>query len=142
MSARGFLPSVFLGTALSILAGCSSQTEQPLSAVQEEMLTPERAKEALLAMMRSKPGKDLDWFQGDIPDEMAKMNIEKEEGGWYSWTGAFRFQPSRAIYTFVVRPQPGVRACMFEYKGSFVNKDGRWSATPPELVSTALQANE
>ena len=73
---------------------------------------------------------------------MAKMKIEEDEDGWYAWTGAFRFNLSKAIYTFVVRPQPGVRACVFEHKGSFVNKEGRWSATPPELVSTALQADE
>jgi hypothetical protein len=142
MSTRGFLPSIFLGAALSALAGCSSQTEQPPSAVPEETLTPERAKEALLEKIRSKSGKDLGWFQGDIPDEMAKMNIEEEEGGWYAWTGAFRFHPSKAIYTFVVRPQPGVQACAFEYKGTFVNKEGRWAATSPELVSTSLQAGE
>ena len=127
---------------MTVLAGCASQTEQPPSAVQEETLTPERAKEALLDMVRSKPGKELGWFQGDIPHEMAKMKIEEEEDGWYAWTGAFRFNTSKAIYTFVVRPQPGARACVFEYKGSFVNKEGRWSATPPELVSTALQAGE
>jgi hypothetical protein len=142
MSTRGLLPSVFLGAVMTVLAGCASQTEQPPSAVQEETLTPERAKEALLDMVRSKPGKELGWFQGDIPHEMAKMKIEEEEDGWYAWTGAFRFNTSKAIYTFVVRPQPGARACVFEYKGSFVNKDGRWAATPPELVSTALQAGE
>src|SRR5258708_1657175 len=136
MSTRSFLPSVLLGAALSVLAGCASQMEQPPSAVQEETLTPERAKEALLEMIRSQLGKDLGWFQEDIPDEMAKMNIEEEEDGWYAWTGAFRFHPSKVIYTFVVRPRLGARACVFEYKGSFVNKEGRWAATPPELVST------
>jgi hypothetical protein len=142
MATRGFLPSVFLGVVLSVLASCSSQTEQPPSAVPEETLSPERAKKALLEMIRSKPGKDLGWFEGDIPDEMAKMNIEEIEDGWYAWTGAFRVHPSKAIYTFVVRPQPGAQACVFEYKGSFVNKEGQWSATPPELASTALQTGK
>jgi hypothetical protein len=142
MSTREFLLFAFAGVALTVLAGCSSQTDQPPSAVQEEKLTPELAKEALLEMMRSKPGKDLGWSKGNIPDEMAKMKIEEDEDGWHAWTGAFRFNTSKAIYTFVVRPKPGAQACVFEYKGSFVNKDGRWSATPPELVSTALQAGE
>jgi hypothetical protein len=93
-------------------------------------------------MMRSKPGRDLGWFDGDIPDEMAKMPIEEQENGWYGWTGAFRFNPSEATYTLVVRPRPGVRACLFEYKGSFVSKGRRWVATPPELVRTALQDGE
>ena len=142
MSIRTLLPTAFLGAALSVLAGCSSRTEQPPSAVQEEALSPERAKEALLEMLRSKPGKDLGWFNGGISDEMAKMKIEESEDGWYTWIGAFRFNPSKLIYTFTVRPRRGVRACVFEYEGSFVHKDGRWSATPPELVQTKLQAGE
>jgi hypothetical protein len=105
-------------------------------------LTPERAKAALLEMMRSKPGQDLIWFQGDVPDEMGKMTIEDEGGGWYAWTGAFRFNPSAGVYALVVRPRPDARACLFEYKGSFVRKEGRWSATLPEWVSAALQTGQ
>ncbi|MCI0379412.1 MAG: hypothetical protein L0215_17520 [Gemmataceae bacterium] len=93
-------------------------------------------------MMRSQAGKDLGWFKGDIPDEMAKMKIQEEKDGWYAWTGAFRFNPSKAIYTFVVRPRPGTRGSIFEYEGSFVTKDGGWVATPPKLVRTVLQAGE
>jgi hypothetical protein len=142
MFLRRFFASALLGAALSFLAGCSSQTDQPPPASQEHKLTPKGAREALLEMMRSKPGKDLGWFNGDIPDETAKMKIEEQEDGWYAWTSAFRFNPVQAIYTFVVRPQRGFEACVFEYKGTFVNNDGRWTATPPELVSTALQAGK
>jgi hypothetical protein len=140
MSTRVLLLSVFAGAVLTALAGCPSQTEQPQSVVQEQILTPERAKEALLDMVRSKPAKELGWFQGDVPDQMAKVKIEEEEDGWYAWTAAFRFNTSKAIYSFVVRPRPP--ACVFQYKGSFVTKDGRWTATPPELVSSALQARK
>src|SRR5689334_21447763 len=111
--------------------------EQPPSAVQEEPLTPWRAKKALLDMVRSTPGKEWGWFKGHIPDEMARVRIEEDEGGWYACT-VYRFNTSKAIYTFVTQPRPGIRACFFEYKGSFVNKDGRWAATPPKLVSTAM----
>ena len=142
MSTRGFLLSLFFGTALSVLPGCASHTEQPPSAIQEETLTPERARGALLEMMRSKPGQEFGWFQGNIPNEMAKQAIEEGEDGCYKWSGAFRFHPGKAIYTFVVRPQPGTRACTLVYQCSFQTKDGRWSATVPELVSTALEAGE
>ncbi len=142
MPMRGFLDSLVLGGALGVFAGCSCEPEQPASAALEAMLTPERAKQALLGMMQSKPGKDLGWFDGNIVAEMSKMRIEEQENGWYGWTPAFRFNTSEAIYTFVVRPRPGARACVFEYKGAFVIKDGRWGATPPELVRTALQAGE
>src|SRR5438874_11862732 len=123
-------------------AGCGAKPEPAPAAPPDEALTPELAKDALLRMMRSKPGQDLGWFKGDAPDEMAKMAVEPRDDGWYDWTGAFRFNPSQAAYTFVVRPQPGARACLFEYKGSFVKDGGRWAATPPELVRTALQPGE
>jgi len=142
MSIQDLLPSAVLGTVLTILAGCLSQTEQASSVIQEQELTSDIAREALLEMMRSEPGEELGWFDGDIPEAMAKMKTEELENGWFAWTGAFRFHPSKAIYTFVVRPRPGVRACVFEYQGTFVSKNGRWAATPPELVSTALQAGE
>ena len=142
MSIRGFLAPVIFSVASGICAGCSSQSDQSPSTLQEQPLTAERAKEALLEMIRSKEGKELGWFDGDIPEQMSKMNIVEGQDGWYDWTAAFSFNPSKAIYTFVVRPRPGARACLFEYKGSFVSKDGRWIATPPELVSTALQAGE
>jgi hypothetical protein len=112
------------------------QTSDP----QKPDLTPGDAREALLQMMRSEAGKALGWFKGNIPDEMAKMAIEKKEDGWYDWTGAFSFNPSQAVYTFTVRPSPGARACIFEYTGTFFHKDGRWSATPPKLIRTVLQS--
>jgi len=102
-------------------------------------LTPEIAKSALLDMMRTKAGKDLGWFDGDTTDKMAEMPIEKSEDGWYAWTAAFQIHPAKAIYTFSVRPRPGARACLFEYKGTFIHKEGRWIAAPPELVRTVLQ---
>jgi hypothetical protein len=142
MSRRCFFASAVWGAAWSLLAGCSAPPGHPPAASHEQPLTPERAKEALLAMMRSQPGKDLGWFKGDIPDQMGAMTIEEEGNRWYAWTGAFRFNPSERVYTFVVRPRPDAWACAFEYKGSFVSKDGRWSATPPELVSAALQAGQ
>jgi hypothetical protein len=131
--------SVFLAVAAISLSGCSSRADSPAPVAQEEKLTPERAKAALLDMMRSKTGKDLGWFDGDTPDKMAEMAIEKSDDGWYAWTAAFRINPTKAIYTFTVRPRPGARACIFEYKGSFVQEDGLWHATPPELVQTLLQ---
>jgi hypothetical protein len=118
----------------------SAHSEQLATDSKEDKLTPERAKEALLKMIRSKAGEDLGWFEGDIPDEMAKMKIEEENDGWYAWTGAFSFNPSKASYRFVVRPRPGARACMFEYEGSFGLDKGAWFATQPKLLRTAMQS--
>jgi hypothetical protein len=141
------------GTALAVLLAalpsCAPEPaagpdpkSTPPAAFRGEKLTPERAKAALLEMMRSKPGKELGWFDGRFPDKASKMTAEDEGSGWYAWAGAFRFNPSKATYTFTVRPRPGARACTFEYEGSFVRKEGRWLATPPKLVRRALQAGE
>jgi hypothetical protein len=140
MSRCGFLTSVVLGAALAAFSGCSSppQPDQLSAPLPDQNLAPESAKEALLEMMRSKPGKDLGWFDGNVPDEMSKMPIEEEEDGWFRWTGAFRFNTSKAIYSLEIRPRPGARVCTFIYKGSFLNKDGQWVAKAPELVMTMM----
>ena len=52
-------------------AGCGAKPEPAPAAPPDEALTPEVAKDSLLRMMRSKPGQDLGWFKGDVPDEMA-----------------------------------------------------------------------
>jgi hypothetical protein len=135
------LPVLFAGALVGI-AGCTPEDEQRPLATQQEELTPERAKTALLTMMCTKPAKDLGWFEGNVVDDMSKMEIEKQEDGWYAWTGAFTFHPSKALYHFVVRPAPGARACVFEYNGTFIHKDGHWAATPPTLMSTALQTGD
>jgi hypothetical protein len=73
---------------------------------------------------------------------MSKLAIEEEHNGWYAWGGVFRVHPAREAYTFTVRPRSVARACMFEYEGSFVRKDGRWQATPPTLIRTAGPAGD
>jgi hypothetical protein len=129
---------------LAAFSSCSwrPQSDQLAAAARDQDLTPDVAKKALLEMMRSKPARDLGWFDGDVPDKMSEMTIEEQEEGWYSWTGAFRFNPSEGKYWFVVRPRPEARVCTFEYKGSFVNTDGRWVATVPALVRTMMPAIE
>ena len=133
--------------AVSMVAGCAAARQPPPPAgaseapltperAKEAPLTPERAKEALLEMMRSEPGQRLGWFRGDVPEQMAAMDVRKDEAGWYAWTGAIRFNPSRGVYTLTVRPHPVSAACTFEYAGSFALTDGRWSAMPPKLVGT------
>jgi hypothetical protein len=131
--------SAVLCLASGFLTACTSPAG---AGSKDAALSPEGAKEALLQMMRSKAGQDLGWFKGDVPDEMAKMRVEEEKDGWFAWTGAFRFNPFKGVYTLVVRPKPGVRASVFEYEGSFVRKDGTWSATPPRLVRSALQPGD
>jgi hypothetical protein len=140
MSHHRIVVTLLAFVVVCLFAGCESPPEPPTTATQQLPLTPERAKAALLEMMRTKPGSDLDWFKGDVPDEMAKMKIEVREDGWCDWTGAYSFHLSKAVYSFVVMPKPGARACAFEYTGTFSIQDGRWVASPPILVRTAMQA--
>ena len=129
--------------AVCIATGCAASFKPSTqSGVASPTLTPERARAALLEMMRSPQGKALGWFDGDVPDKMATMPIVVEEEGWYRWTGGFVFHPARGIYVLTVRPRPGAQACVFEYKGTYVTKGRRWSATPPEMVSTTMQLGE
>jgi hypothetical protein len=118
---------------------CFLQADQSGQGSRDQQLTPKEAKAALLKMMRSRVGQELGWFKGDVPDQMEKIPIAEENEGWYAWTAGFRFNPSRAIYTLVIRPQPDARACVFEYEGVFVLKDKAWSASQPKRIRAALQ---
>jgi hypothetical protein len=140
LSAVRFHVSAIFVVVLGCLTACALTAEQP--GPQEQKLTPECAKEALLQMMSSKSGQELGWFKGNIPEEMAKMKIKGEKDGWYAWTGAIHINPPRPPTHSSFDP---VRACepvFFQHDGSFVNKDGVWSATPPKLVGTALMKGE
>jgi hypothetical protein len=124
---------VIFGAIFVTLAGCASQSLS--SSSQERRLTAERAKVALLDMMRSELAAHLGWFDGDVADKMSKMTVEPQQDGCYRW-GAFNFNTSKLLYTFVVEPRREGSACVLEYKGAFERNDGRWVATPPELVTT------
>jgi uncharacterized protein (TIGR03067 family) len=116
----------------------------------EPELTPEVAKQALLRMMRSKPGKALGFFGTELVDEMAKIDFEKKKDG-YHWTGAYRFNLNpgkRTTYKLFVslrddapplRPHPkGYLIHLRVYQGSFEMNDGRWIATVPKYKYTLL----
>jgi hypothetical protein len=105
-------------------------------------LTPDLARQALLEMVRSKPGQFQVFGDDKTLAEISKMETVKEENGWYAWTGAFRFNPSEARYVLTIGPGPGVRACVFESEGTFVSKDNRWVAMPPTAERSALQRGD
>jgi uncharacterized protein (TIGR03067 family) len=114
----------------------------------EPELTPEVAKQALLEMMRSKPGKALGFFTKELVDEMAKMDVEKNKDE-YRWTGAYRWNPNpgkRTTYVLFVslrddapplRPHPkGYLIHLRVYQGSFEPTDDGWIATVPKYKYT------
>jgi hypothetical protein len=108
-------------------------------------LTPDLCKKALLEMMQSKPGRALGFFDKELVDDMAKMEVEKKKDE-YRWTGAYRFDPKKATYVLFVslvddrpplRPHPkGYLLHLKVYEGSFAMKEGRWVATVPRYKYT------
>src|SRR5579872_2139166 len=64
---------------------------------QQIELAPNTAKQALLEMMRSEPGKALGFFDKGLVDEMAQVGVEKKKDE-YHWTGAFRFDTKKLTY--------------------------------------------
>jgi hypothetical protein len=110
-------------------------------------LTSAACKEALLEMMRSKPGQALGFFEKELVDDMAKMDAEKKKDAFH-WTGAYRVIPAKATYVLFVsllddrpplRPHPkGYLIHLRVYQGSFEMKDGRWIATVPKYQYTLL----
>jgi uncharacterized protein (TIGR03067 family) len=112
--------------------------EQPRP-VRPVELAPAAAKQALLEMMRSRPGKALGFFDGALVDDMAKLDVQMKQDGWYHWTGAYRFHPGKATYLLFVpfndrpqlRPPNGPLIHVRVFEGSFEMRDGRWTATVP-----------
>jgi hypothetical protein len=134
----------------SLLRAADSQRCPPFSETDSRQieLTPDAAKQALLAMMRSDAGQALGFFDGILVDEMSKVGAEKHKDGEYHWTGAYRVNPTKATFVLFVslrdgrpplRPHPkGYLLHLKVYEGSFELKDGRWIATVPKYKHTLL----
>jgi hypothetical protein len=73
--------TVLFFSIVTFLIFSSAQAGQSPSPCKKQNLTPERAKDALLEMMRSKAGKELSWFNDNISDEMAKLPVEEGKEG-------------------------------------------------------------
>jgi hypothetical protein len=144
-------------TCVTVAAINDLQKSLPLCSIEitaeskvEPELTPEVAKQALLQMMRSKPGKALGFFAKELVDEMAKLDVEKKKNE-YHWTGDYRWSANpgkRTTYALFVslrddvpplRPHPkGFLIHLQVYRGSFAMNDGHWIATVPKYECTLL----
>ena len=125
---------VCLTMAVTVCSGTPQDVRT--SNIKQETLTPERATQALLVMMRSEGGKSVGWFKDSISDEMQKMKIYSLDDGGFAWS-AYRFNPSQRSYSFEIIPSgPGL--CAYFYNGTFEWKEGRWSATVPNLYMRGM----
>src|SRR5262249_16270296 len=128
-----------LGGLLAVFAGGSSHTEWHDSTAEFERpappLTPERAKEALLRLMQNNAEGELAswdharWARVFDPVKWSKVGLEEEGFGWYRFGWAYRLSVDHAIFTLTVR----TRFRRYKFEGSFVNRGGRWVATPETL---------
>lgn len=146
MRRLAILLAVSLGAILSANACLAHRRSMSVQAIE---LTPEVAKQALLEMMRSEGGKALGFFEATLVEEMSKINLEKQKDGSYHWTGAYRFDPTKATYVLFVslgnpprpplRPHPnGYLLHLGVYEGSFEMKGARWVATVPRYKYALL----
>ena len=135
-----YLAILVIASVFFIFVVCSSQCDQ--SAARRDLnheFTPEQAKEALLEFMRSDQGINPHWPEKFL-DDLATLKLEERENGWYYWTGEVDVNPSTRRYHLIIGPDPRdhVRMCTFEYRGSFVWKNGPWQAMPPVENGSAL----
>jgi hypothetical protein len=120
---------ILLSLALALPLGYSATTpaEAPREkgpARQEETLTAEGAKAAIVRMVRD--GKAP---FGDPADAVAieKIPLEKADGGRYR-LGAFTLDPARKAFSLAIIPRGPGKACAFFYEGRFLWRDGAWRA--------------
>jgi hypothetical protein len=134
--------------ALAVLAGplgCGGETPAPpaqTGALPQATdnpasppdLTAERARAALIALIRSAESGEL----RDFPLE--KFASKSVEGGDSDlpWWGPFCLHVQRREYSYRrIFGQPP-RECTWTYRGRFELKEGRWVALPPQPESQAL----
>jgi hypothetical protein len=103
-------------------AGAPEQT-------QGESLTAEQARQAVLALIRSRP----QVFVGapDL-DRLAKLPLKERGDGEYSF-GAFVVNLQKRWYAAHVGGDDE-RHDAWSYNGSFVRRDGQWIATEPKVT--------
>ena len=102
-----------------------------------QRLTPDVAKEALIALVRSRDAGNL----CNLPlDKLANVPPEKDEEGKFVWWGPIKVDLEGRKYRYARGSGLGGRVCRMHYAGSFELNDGKWVALPPQLMMTSLGA--
>lgn len=104
-------------------------TREPES---KAVLTPEEAKQALLARMRA------DRLFGFRSDVWSEVEVGEGHDGWHEFGSNFRINPGAKQYTVWYGPPPEIRGCRFKFAGTFTWRAGVWMADDPVEVESAL----
>jgi hypothetical protein len=114
--------------------GCSPayQPRDPDATTGEPTLTPEAAKQALLARMKA------DQLFGFDADRWSQEVVGEARDGWREFGGNFRINLASRKYTVRYGPPPEIRGCTFTFEGSFSLRDGVWVADDPVELKSAL----
>ncbi len=129
LSLRAFARSTVRATLifLSIFAAayiCSAA--DPTVETRGRQLTAEQAKDALLRFIRANRAT---FIGNPDPDKLAAIPVKPGTDGYF-WLGAFRLDLSNHKYSADIGfegPEP------YHYYGSFVERDGTWTAEPPSF---------
>jgi hypothetical protein len=128
------LSRITIGRLIVVLTACGVFFVLPSDerAQSQAGLTPERARAALVELIRRNP----EFFEMKLSprelDELAKATIEKrteEPRGTEYFCGGFLIDPERATYTLDLMGGPAT--CMVHYQGDFESSSGRWIALKP-----------
>lgn len=127
--------SVVVLITCTILSGCWTQKEQQRAPeepgvaggepvkdqapLQEQELTPELARAALVEFVRRDPKA----FEGIFDPKVASAEETEKRLGW------FTISVTRKSFGLNLTPRPeSLPACTIDYRGKFTFRDGRWQA--------------
>jgi hypothetical protein len=115
--------------------GCAPADPEPAAEAPAPELTAERARAALIELIRSPdPGALKDFPLGRFVGDGVEGGAESP-----SW-GPFSLHLKEREYTYSRAFGPPPRVCRWEYRGRFELRAGRWVALPPRVESQALGA--
>ena len=116
------------------LSGCARDEPQPEPDEALPELTAERAREALIDLIRSpEPGELQDFPLAQFEGE----GVVTDDDHTPSW-GPFSLRLAEREYTYIRVFGEPPRVCRWHFRGSFEFKNGQWVALPPRVESQAL----
>jgi hypothetical protein len=112
--------------------GCAPSDPEPAAEAPPD-LTPERARDALIELIRSpNPGELKDFPLGQFIGDEVKGGTESP-----SW-GPFALHLRDREYTYSRAFGQPPRVCRWQYRGRFELRGSQWVALPPQVESQAL----